>query len=59
MLTTMIVVQLKENGILHGFLREWRFKMLLSCQIMNMERRFVFIIPVRMPGMLLMVIRGK
>ena len=33
---------MKANGIFHGFLREWRYRMLLSCPALNTEQRFVF-----------------
>ena len=59
MLTIIILLQLKGNGTFRGFLKGWQFKMLLSCQIMNMERRFVFIIPRHTHGMSLMVTLEK
>ena len=54
-----ILIRLKANGIFHGFLMEWQFRMLLSCPVMNTERRFASIIPVRVHGILPIVIQEK
>lgn len=42
---------MKVNGIFHGFLREWRYRMLLSCPVLNAEQRFAFTTLAHTPGM--------
>lgn len=50
---------IKASGIFRGFLREWRYRMLLSCPDSNTEQRCVSTIRAHMLGMLHIAIQER